>query len=192
LVDFVYNLTIASKNCSNSYHFVKKFYYYQKNSIQMKKIHWLLAAFSFMLFSAFLLPPKSIFDFSAKDIDEKEVSLSKYKGKVILVVNTASECGLTPQYEDLQKLYETYQSQGLEILAFPSNDFLKQEPGNNKKIKEFCSSKYNITFPLFAKIDVKGKNMHPIYKFLTKKSRKWAKRCARKLEFPKILAQSRG
>lgn len=158
----------------------------------MKKIHWLLAAFSFMLFSAFLLPPKSIFDFSAKDIDEKEVSLSQYKGKVLLIVNTASECGLTPQYEDLQKLYDTYKAQGLEILAFPSNDFLRQEPGNNQKIKEFCSSKYNISFPLFAKVAVKGKNMHPIYKFLTKKSENGLKDAPVSWNFQKFLLNREG
>jgi glutathione peroxidase len=111
----------------------------------------------------------SVLDFTVKDIDGKAVDLAKYKGDVLLVVNTASKCGLTPQYEGLEALYGKYKAQGLSVLAFPANEFGKQEPGTDSEIKEFCSSKYNVTFPVFSKIVVKGDGIHPLYKFLTEK-----------------------
>lgn len=111
--------------------------------------------------------PTSVLDFHVKDIDGKDVDLSMYKGKVLLIVNTASQCGLTPQYKDLEGIYEKYKSQGFEVLAFPANEFGSQEPGTNEDIKSFCSTKYNVTFPLFSKIVVKGKGIHPLYEFLT-------------------------
>lgn len=109
---------------------------------------------------------KSVYDFMMKNIDGKDVSLSEYKGKVLLIVNTASECGYTPQYEGLEKLYEKYKDKGFEILAFPCNQFGGQEPGSNEDIKKFCSTKYSVTFPLFGKIDVNGENAAPLYKYL--------------------------
>ncbi|GMU93660.1 MAG: hypothetical protein AMXMBFR4_27180 [Candidatus Hydrogenedentota bacterium] len=110
----------------------------------------------------------SVLDFTMKDIDGNPTNLGeKYAGKVLLVVNTASKCGLTPQYADLESMYEKYRGQGFEILAFPSNDFGGQEPGTEKEIKEFCSSNYQVTFPLFSKIPVKGENKHPLYAYLT-------------------------
>lgn len=112
---------------------------------------------------------KTIHAFTLKDIDGKETSLSTYTGKVMLIVNVASKCGFTSQYEGLQKLYETYADKGLVILGFPANNFLGQEPGTEAEIKSFCSSKYNVTFPLFAKISVKGRDIHPLYQFLTDK-----------------------
>jgi glutathione peroxidase len=111
----------------------------------------------------------SIYDFSLKDIDGKQVSLSQYRGKVVLLVNVASKCGLTPQYEALQGLYQKYQAKGFVILGFPANNFMGQEPGTEQEIKTFCSIKYNVTFPLFSKISVKGENIHPLYQFLTSK-----------------------
>src|SRR5688572_20622144 len=109
-------------------------------------------------------------DFKVKDIDGKEVDLAKLgKGKVVMVVNVASKCGLTPQYEELQKLHDAYKEKGLVILGFPANEFGAQEPGTNAEIKEFCSSKYKVTFPMFAKIVVKGEGIDPLYKFLTDK-----------------------
>jgi len=109
-------------------------------------------------------------DFTMKDIDGKDVDLAKtYKGKVVLMVNVASKCGLTPQYEELEKLYEGYKARGLVILGFPANEFGAQEPGTEKEIKEFCTSKYKVTFPMFSKIVVKGEGIHPLYKFLTEK-----------------------
>ena len=115
-------------------------------------------------------PPGSIYDFSMKNIEGKEVKLSEYSGKVALLVNVASKCGLTPQYEALQATYLKYKDQGFVILGFPANNFLGQEPGTNEEIKNFCSIKYNVTFPLFAKISVKGDDIHPLYKFLTDKT----------------------
>jgi len=112
----------------------------------------------------------SVLDFHVKDIDGKPVDLSAYSGKVLLVVNTASQCGLTPQYQDLESVYEKYKGQGFEILAFPANEFGAQEPGSNEEIKQFCSSKYQVSFPLFSKIVVKGKGIHPLYDFLTSKA----------------------
>jgi glutathione peroxidase len=111
--------------------------------------------------------PASVLDFHVKDIDGKDADLSRYKGHVLLIVNSASQCGFTPQYTDMQSIYEKYKDQGFEVLAFPANEFGKQEPGTNEQIKEFCSSKYKVTFPLFSKIVVKGKGIDPLYEFLT-------------------------
>ncbi|CAN5554478.1 glutathione peroxidase [soil metagenome] len=109
----------------------------------------------------------SVLDFKMKDIDGKDVKLKQYKGKVLLVVNVASKCGYTPQYEALQADYAKYKDQGFLILGFPANNFGSQEPGTAEEIKEFCSSKYKVTFPLFAKISVKGEDQDPLYSFLT-------------------------
>ncbi len=112
----------------------------------------------------------SIYDFTMKDIDGKPVSLASYKGETLLIVNTASECGFTPQYEGLEKLYETYGNRGFKILAFPANNFGAQEPGTDAEIKTFCNLKYKTTFPIFSKISVKGSDQHPLYAYLTKDS----------------------
>jgi len=112
----------------------------------------------------------SIYDFTMDDIDGKPVNLSQYRGKVLLVVNTASMCGNTPQYSELETMYETYQEKGFEILAFPANNFGQQEPGTNQEIKNFCFTKYSLTFPLFSKISVKGDDKHPLYRYLTEQS----------------------
>jgi glutathione peroxidase len=114
--------------------------------------------------------PKSVLEFKVKNIDGKEVPLSAYKGKVLLIVNTASRCGYTPQYEKLEALYQKYKGKGLRILAFPSNDFGAQEPGTEREIKEFCSSRFHVTFDLFAKVATKGTAQAPLYKFLTDKA----------------------
>ena len=107
-----------------------------------------------------------IYGFSAQDFKGDEVSLSDYKGKVLLIVNTASACGFTPQYKGLQALHDKYKDQGLEILAFPCNQFKEQEKGSNEEIKSFCDLNFNIKFPLFSKIDVNGDNAHPLYEYL--------------------------
>lgn len=112
---------------------------------------------------------KTVHDFSLKDINGKDVKLKNYRGKVVMLVNVASKCGLTPQYEGLQKLYTKYQGQGLVVLGVPANNFGGQEPGTNEEIKTFCSLKYNVTFPMFSKISVKGDDIDPLYKFLTDK-----------------------
>jgi len=109
----------------------------------------------------------SVLDFTMKSIDEKDVPLSTYRGKVLLIVNVASRCGHTKQYEGLEKLYETYRGQGFEVLGFPANNFMGQEPGSNEEIKEFCSTRFGVQFPMFSKISVKGDDQHPLYRFLT-------------------------
>lgn len=111
----------------------------------------------------------SVYDFTLKDIDRKEVSLSQYRGKVVMIVNVASKCGYTPQYTGLQSIYAKYKDRGFVILGFPANNFMAQEPGTEEEIKTFCSTKYNVTFPMFSKISVKGDDIHPLYKFLTSK-----------------------
>lgn len=108
----------------------------------------------------------SLYDFKAKDIDGNEVDLKDYEGKALLIVNTASECGFTPQYEDLQKIYELYQDKGLEILGFPCNQFKGQEPGNSDDIQKFCQINYGVTFKIFEKVNVNGENAHPLFKYL--------------------------
>lgn len=108
------------------------------------------------------------YQFSAKSLQGKEISMKEYQGKTILVVNTASKCGLTPQFEGLEKLYEKYQDKGLVLLGFPCNQFANQEPGDEKSISEGCVINYGVTFQMFSKIDVNGKDAHPIYKYLKK------------------------
>jgi glutathione peroxidase len=114
--------------------------------------------------------PMTIYDFTVKTIDDQDKSLSDYKGKVLLIVNTASRCGFTPQYQGLEEIYQQFKDKGFEILAFPSNDFMGQEPGTNSEIKNFCSLKYKVTFPLFAKTSVKGSKMSALYEYLTTQS----------------------
>ena len=111
----------------------------------------------------------SVLDFKMKDIDGNDVKLKKYKGNVLLVVNVASKCGYTPQYEGLQATYAKYKDKGFYVLGFPANNFGGQEPGTATEIKEFCASKYHVTFPMFAKISVKGDDQDPLYSFLTSK-----------------------
>jgi glutathione peroxidase len=112
---------------------------------------------------------KSVLDFTVKDINGKEIKLSEFSGKVILIVNVASKCGYTYQYEGLEKIYKTYKDRGFVILGFPANNFLGQEPGTNEEIKNFCTLTYGVSFPMFAKISVKGKDKEPLYIFLTDK-----------------------
>lgn len=109
----------------------------------------------------------SIFDFSMKDIRGTQKSLAEFKGQVLLLVNVASKCGLTPQYEGLETLYRQYKDQGFTVLGFPANNFMGQEPGTNEEIASFCSTQYDVTFPLFAKISVKGADIDPLYRYLT-------------------------
>ena len=111
--------------------------------------------------------PASVLDFKVQDMDGKAVDLAKFKGEVLLIVNTASQCGNTPQYAGLEAMYGKYKGQGFSVLAFPANEFGLQEPGSNQEIRQFCTARYNVTFPLFAKIVVKGQGIHPLYQFLT-------------------------
>lgn len=111
----------------------------------------------------------TIYDYTVTDIAGKEVSLSQFKDKVVMIVNVASKCGYTPQYKSLEETYKKYKDKGFIILGFPSNNFMGQEPGTNSEIAEFCSRNYGVSFPMFSKIDVKGKDKAPLYKFLTEK-----------------------
>lgn len=142
-------------------------------SLSTRGILSIVTAFSIFNFSGLLAEQtktvKSIYDFTVQDIDGNEVSLAEYRGKVLLIVNVASKCGFTPQYEGLQKLYNEYQDQGFVVLGFPANNFKNQEPGTNQEIKEFCSVNYGVTFPIFTKISVKGDDIHPLYQYLTSK-----------------------
>ena len=109
----------------------------------------------------------SIYDFELDSLSGDEVSLSEYEGNVLLIVNTASECGYTPQYKELQELYETYNEEGFYVLGFPANNFGGQEPGSDEEIAQFCELNYGVTFPMFSKISVKGDDQHPLYQYLT-------------------------
>jgi len=131
----------------------------------LKKIRLLLLIFMISLFGNSLSAnyDKLAYDFNFKDLDGSNINLSEYKNKVIVVVNVASQCGFTNQYEDMQKIWDKYQHKGLVMLGIPSNDFGKQEPGSNKDIKNFCEAKFGITFPMTEKVSVKGKNAHPFY-----------------------------
>lgn len=131
-------------------------------------------------------------NFKAKNIDGETVDLEDYEGNVVLIVNVASKCGLTPQYTDLQKLYEEYKGKGLVVLGFPCNQFLSQEPGSEADIKQFCSTKYNVSFPLFSKVDVNGDNAAPIYKYLTSKDVEPKGKGAVSWNFEKFLIDREG
>ncbi|HUB79889.1 MAG TPA: glutathione peroxidase [Bryobacteraceae bacterium] len=122
-----------------------------------------------VIMTAALFGASNVLDFTLNSIDGKPAPLAQYKGNVVLIVNVASRCGFTPQYAGLEKVYEKYKDRGFVILGFPANNFGGQEPGTNQEIKTFCSSKYNVTFPMYAKISVKGADMHPLYQFLTDK-----------------------
>ena len=126
--------------------------------------------FSLIFIVATGFAQKSFYDFTVKDIDGNDFDLSSLKGKKVMVVNTASKCGNTPQYEQLQEIYEKYGDKDFTIIGFPANNFMKQEPGSNDEIKEFCTKNYGVTFPMMSKISVKGDDMDPVYKWLTSKS----------------------
>jgi len=135
---------------------------------------------------------KNFHDFTVETIDGKQISLSEFKGKKILVVNTASKCGFTPQYAELQKLYEEYGGESFTIIGFPANNFLKQEPGTNEEIKTFCEINYGVTFPMMAKISVKGKDIHPLYSWLTTKELNGVMDAEVKWNFQKFMIDENG
>ena len=134
----------------------------------------------------------NIYDFNVKTIDGNEISMSKYKGKVLLIVNVASKCGFTNQYEGLEELHKKYFDKGLSVLGFPCNQFLSQEPGTEEQIKEFCSLTYGVEFEMFSKIDVNGENAHPLYKFLKESSKGVLGTEAIKWNFTKFLVDKNG
>jgi glutathione peroxidase len=134
----------------------------------------------------------TVYDFTAKTLAGDEISLSNFRGKVLLIVNTASKCGFTPQYEGLEKLYEKLHGEGLTVLGFPCNQFGSQEPGTESEIGAFCQKNYGVSFPMFAKIDVNGENAHPLYKFLKKEEKGVLGTQAIKWNFTKFLIDKDG
>ncbi len=135
---------------------------------------------------------KTIFQFTVNNIDGDPVDLSKYSGKIIILINVASKCGLTPQYTDIEAFYRAHKDEDVVILGFPANNFLGQEPGTNEEIKEFCQKNYGVSFPVFSKISVKGKDMHPLYNFLTNKNENGVMDTEVKWNFQKYLIDQEG
>ena len=148
--------------------------------------------FAGVAMTAALFGASNVLDFTLNSIDGKPAPLSQYQGKVVLIVNVASRCGFTPQYTGLEKIYEKYKDQGFVILGFPANNFGSQEPGTNEEIKTFCSSKYSVTFPMYAKISVKGDDIHPLYSYLTGKQTNPATAGDIKWNFTKFLVGKDG
>jgi glutathione peroxidase len=134
----------------------------------------------------------SIYDFAVKNNKGQEITMQEFRGKVLLIVNTASQCGLTPQYEALEALFQKYQNQGFMILGFPCNQFGAQEPGTEKEILEFCSLNYGVSFPIFAKIEVNGSNTHPLFAFLKSEAPGFLGSEAIKWNFTKFLVDKNG
>lgn len=153
-----------------------------------------IAAILFFLFAGIVATAQTgtIHQFKVETIDGKEFDLSSLKGKKVMVVNTASKCGFTPQYKLLQSLYETYGGKGFEIVGFPANNFMGQEPGSNQDIKAFCSENYGVTFPMMAKVSVKGKDIHPLFSWLTEKSLNGVQDAPVKWNFQKFLIDENG
>lgn len=134
----------------------------------------------------------SVYDFSGKTITGEDKPLSDFKGKVLLIVNTASKCGYTPQFKGLEAVYEQYKDKGLMVLGFPCNQFLHQDPGSNEEISQFCELNYGVTFPMFAKIDVNGDGAHPLFKHLTEEAPGLLGSKAIKWNFTKFLVNRKG
>jgi len=145
-----------------------------------------------MILSYSVFSQKSFYDFKVKDIDGKDFDLASLKGKKVLVVNTASKCGFTPQYKQLQELFEKYGGDKFTIIGFPANNFMKQEPGTNQEIAAFCEKNYGVTFRMMSKISVKGDDMHPLYKWLTNKSQNGVMDSDVKWNFQKYLIDENG
>ncbi|WP_372964620.1 glutathione peroxidase [Marinobacter sp.] len=135
---------------------------------------------------------ESIYDFSAKDVKGNDVAMSDYRGKVLLIVNTASKCGFTPQFEGLQELHKELGDKGFEVLGFPCNQFMNQDPGSDESISQFCSLNYGVDFPMFSKIEVNGEGTHPLYRFLKKEAKGLMGTEKVKWNFTKFLVDAEG
>lgn len=144
------------------------------------------------ILSQSIVMEKSVYDFTVKDIYGEDFNFNTLEGKKIMIVNTASKCGLTSQYKGLERLYKKFKDQNFIIIGFPANNFLWQEPGSNEKIAEFCKENYGVTFPMMSKISVKGSSMHPIYKFLTDKNRNGVLNSSVSWNFQKYLINEDG
>ena len=156
----------------------------------MKKIFF--AGLLMMFVVGAMAQNKTLYDFKATSLDGQPFDLSSLKGKRVLVVNTASKCGLTPQYASLQKLYDTYKDRNFVIIGFPANNFASQEPGTNSEIKEFCTKNYGVTFPMMSKISVKGADIDPLYKWLTQKSQNGVTDADVQWNFQKFMIDEQG
>ena len=152
----------------------------------------IISLINLLAMTAFSETPKTLHDFTVTTLEGEEFDMSQLNGKKVLIVNTASKCGNTPQYEGLQELYEKYGGQDFVIIGFPANNFLRQEPGSNEAIREFCTNNYGVTFPMMAKISVKGKDMHQIYQWLTKKDLNGFVDSSVKWNFQKYLVDENG
>ncbi len=152
----------------------------------------ILAVLMTLIVNTTMAQQKSLYDFKVKDIDEKEFDMSTLKGKRVLIVNVASKCGLTPQYAQLEELYQKYKDQNFVIIGFPANNFKEQEPGTNQEIKEFCTLNYGVTFPIMDKINVIGENKAPIYKWLTEKAENSKFDCEVQWNFQKFMIDENG
>jgi glutathione peroxidase len=153
---------------------------------------WILIFSSFFIMSMMPAEQQTIYQFKVKDIDGKTFDFATLKGKKIMIVNTASKCGLTPQYEQLEALYDKYKNKNFVIVGFPANDFMSQEPGSDKEIAQFCQLNYGVSFPMMSKISVKGKDMHPVYHFLTEKAKNGLEDNKVEWNFQKYLIDEKG
>ena len=160
--------------------------------IKSKKMNKIILTISIIFFILTLGAQQTIYDFTVNDIDGNEFPFSQLEGKKVMIVNVASECGFTPQYEALETVYETYKDSNFVIIAFPANNFKEQEPGTNEEIKQFCSLNYGITFPIMAKISVKDDDIHPFYKWLTDKDLNGTSNSSVKWNFQKYLINEEG
>lgn len=152
----------------------------------------ILSAFLLFIGSIGLAQNSGIHQFSVRTLEGEEFNLSSLKGKKVMIVNVASKCGLTPQYEQLQQLYETYKDSNFIIIGFPANNFMNQEPGTSNEIREFCTSNYGVSFPIMEKISVKGKDIHPLYAWLTQKSLNGVMDAEVQWNFQKFLIDENG
>jgi glutathione peroxidase len=153
---------------------------------------WILIFSSFLIMSMMPAEQQTIYQFKVQDIDGKTFDFATLKGKKIMIVNTASKCGLTPQYEQLEALYDKYKNKNFVIVGFPANDFMSQEPGSDKEIAQFCQKNYGVSFPMMSKISVKGKDMHPVYHFLTEKAKNGLEDNKVEWNFQKYLIDENG
>lgn len=165
--------------------------YYNKLTIISMKTLFITLILTIMVTTS-QAQQKSFYDFTVTTIDGKDLPLSHFKGKKVLVVNVASKCGFTPQYAKLEELYKTYGKDNFVVIGFPANNFLHQEPGSNEEIKAFCTTNYGVTFPMMAKISVKGKDMAPLYQWLTQKSENGVEDAKVRWNFHKFLIDENG
>ena len=178
----------------------KTFYIYKKNIPMKNLIRIACGIFLFVIIqgqaqnnkSKLAMEKQTIYQFKVEDLNGKQFDFASLKGKKIMIVNTASKCGLTPQYKDLEAIYKLYKNKNFVIVGFPANNFASQEPGTNKEIETFCHLNYGVTFPMMSKISVKGSDMHKVYQFLTQKSKNGFQDSEVEWNFQKYLINEKG